>query len=197
MSDSDQRVGWKLSTRRGRTQASGSGSGGLQRTDRSPNKLTRLLRGIADSAVAASSTADREKENSFTQDNRRNAVLLDVTPEDLRPPSRASVADTISTSRFSLVSPPSPPLDQHHFGLSNSQSSDNLIRSSSKRFLPKIRDHLSTGSKHQRLFTLRRKQRGVSYQPDGEPLDGEEGELIDDEACYMDPCVSKGMGEPV
>jgi hypothetical protein len=190
MSDSDQRVGWKLSTRRGRTLA----SGGPQRADRSPSKLTRLFRGIADSAPSAS-TSQPQPSSSFTQDSRRNAVLLDVTPEDLRPPSRASLTDsinTVNTSRFSLVSPPSPPLD---IDISNSQSLDTLIRSSSKRFLPKIRDHLSSGSKHQRLFTLRRKQRGVSYPADGEPLDGEEGELIDDEACYMDPCVSKGMGE--
>jgi hypothetical protein len=177
MSDSDQRIGRKLSARRGRAHA----------PSRSPNKLTltRLFR------AGATQTA----ESSFTQDNRRNAVLLDVTPEDLRPPSRASVAsvasvasaasiaNTISTSRFSLISPPSP--------------TSELIRSSSKRLLPKLRDHLSTRSKHQRLFVLRkrRRQRITSYQPDGEPLDGEEGELIDDEACYMDLSVSKGMGK--
>lgn len=203
MSDSDQRIGWKLSTKRGR----GSHPAG-QRQDRSPSKITRLFRGVSDSSgtgagpststnttsQAPSETRNQFNENLFTQDSRRNAVILDVTPQDLRPPSRASVADTISTSRFSLVSPPSPPPDYYKSDSSQSHSFDTLLRSSSRKLLPKLRDHLSSTSKHQKLFTLRKKQRGVPYQADGEPLDGEEGELIDDEACYMDPFILRGMG---
>jgi len=35
----------------------------------------------------------------------------------------------------------------------------------------------------------------ASYELNGGPLDGEEGELIDDEACFMDSFKTKGMGE--
>lgn len=131
-------------------------------------------------------------EYAFGPDSRRNAVLLDVTPEDLRPPS---VAESV-TSRFTLVLPPSPPPHtlQYPFtniGAQQTVSFDSFSRSN-KRFLPKFK---TPNSGPARLFSRKRKHRQISYEFDGEPLDGEEGELVvvDDEACYIDNSRAKGM----
>lgn len=43
---------------------------------------------------------------------------------------------------------------------------------------------------------LRKKHRvDISYEVTDEPLDGEEGELIEDEGCYIDVCVKSCIGE--
>jgi hypothetical protein len=208
MSDSDQRAGWKLSNRRGRSQIPGT----HQTLERSPSKLTRLFRGISDSVApqaipSSSSTSQQDNSGRLEQslahiydpDSRRNAVILDVDPQELRPPS---VTDSISTSRFSIVFPPSPPLDtlQYSFKplIGNSKSEqnislDSLSRYAGKHFLPKFKATL--GGPPTRLFSRRRKHRTLSYESNGEPLDGEEGELIDDEACFMDSFKTRGMGE--
>jgi hypothetical protein len=210
MSDSDQRATWKLSTRSGSSQTPGPS----QTLDRSPNKLTRLFRGISDSVApqANPSFSPSSQQDSpirieqpvahvYDPDSRRNAVILDVDPQELRPPS---VTDSISTSRFSIVFPPSPPPDTLQYAfkplIDNSKSEqnislDSLSRSASKRFLPKFK--ASLGGPPTRLFSRRRKRRTISYESNGEPLDGEEGELIDDEACFMDSFKTRGMGKTI
>ena len=45
---------------------------------------------------------------------------------------------------------------------------------------------------------LRKKHRvDIPYEVTDEPLDGEEGELIEDEGCYIDVCVKSCIGELV
>lgn len=182
MSDSDQRAAWKLSTRRGRSAAPET----RQTLERSPSKLARLFR-------QNQAQAQEVLEPAADISNRRNAVLLEfVDPEQLRPPSVASSTGSISTSRFSLILPPSPPPDSLQYSFQPlTEPQEALSRSGSKRFLPKKFGPPS------RLFSLRRKQRrstSYEYTGDGEPLDGEEGELIDDEACFMDTIKTRGMG---
>src|SRR5258706_12787196 len=42
---------------------------------------------------------------------------------------------------------------------------------------------------------LRQKRRpGIPFEVTHEPLDGEEGELIEDEGCYIDVCVKSCIG---
>ncbi|KAG8758135.1 hypothetical protein FRC14_000696 [Serendipita sp. 396] len=198
-SDSDQaRTGRKLTSRR-INQSDREGS------DRSPSKLTRLFRGVSESLVPPVSQPIRANDHpgvaaglDYDLDSRRNAGLFDVSPEDLRPPS---VAESFTTSRFTIVFPPSPPPDSLHYQFDGIQgvphhsfSLDSLTRSGSgKRFLPRFKSPLGTTSRPTRLFSRKRKQRAASLELDGEPLDGEEGELIDDEACFMDQSISKGM----
>jgi hypothetical protein len=56
-------------------------------------------------------------------------------------------------------------------------------------FLPRLLEMITTPKR-------KGKSKAV-YDADGEllPLDGEEGELIDDEACFMEPRESDGIGE--
>jgi len=208
MSDSDQRPSWKLSTRRGRSQAPVA----PHNSERSPSKLTRLFRGISETSTSQQGesstsfgTGTRTDIQTRSLDSRRNAIILDVDPDELRiPPPRSPSVESISTSRFSIVFPPSPPPDtlQYPFKslIDTSKTEHNILdstylsRSTSKRFLPRFK---VGSSKSARIFSLRRKQRTVSYESNGEPLDGEEGELIDDEACFMDSFEATGkMGKP-
>lgn len=186
MSESDQRAARKLTARRGRSETPAA----RQTIERSPSKLARLFR----ANPPAQEPSSPDQANLIA--TRRNAVLLDVDPEQLRqlrPPSTTSSNGSISTSRFSLILPPSPPPDslQYAFQPLTEPHQDFLSRSTSKRFLSKKFRGPPT-----RLFSLRKKQRSASYEytPDGEPLDGEEGELIDDEACFMDTFKTRGMG---
>ncbi|KIM27908.1 hypothetical protein M408DRAFT_329826 [Serendipita vermifera MAFF 305830] len=187
MSDSEQRAAWKLTARRGRSAIPTN----TQNSERSPSKLARLFR---PNPLPSSSPPEPSSPETADLSSRRNAVILDVDPEQLRqlrPPSITSSTGSISTSRFSLVLPPSPPPDSLKYSFQPLAGQHDLLsRSGSKRFLSKKFRGPPT-----RLFSLRRKQRSVSYESalDGEPLDGEEGELIDDEACFIDAFKTRGM----
>jgi hypothetical protein len=206
-SDSDQRSGWKYTTKRGRPQTSNE----QRKSDRSPSKLTKLFRGISETVAPPAATSPTvvnaltsptsvTADYSYDIDSRRNAVLLDMTPEDLRPPSSAG---STSTSHFSLVFPPSPPPDslQHTphtrvtYSIEQIATSSTFGRSYSRRFLPKLKSHLSNSSRSNKLFSIRKRYpRYSSGQLSDGPLDGEEGELID-EACFMDSTTPRGIGQ--
>lgn len=111
-----------------------------------------------------------------------------------RPTSPAPTAD------FSIISPPSPGFDEFHFDCqyagARRQARFHTIhgfpssRSTNKGTLSKLWDVLASPSRNKRSSTSGRINSEFVFDPhmsyaDLPPLDGEEGELIDDEACDM------------
>lgn len=116
------------------------------------------------------------------------------TPQSERTPlpsssSRPTTPDNIATCSSGFFSSPTKKI-------SNLGTINNVISTTgNKRILPRLWTALASPSR-ETTVRLKRKGKGKSpaYIQDLEyPLDGEEGELVDDEACFVDAPNSMGM----
>ena len=105
----------------------------------------------------------------------------------------AAVTGSLSVTRPPSVSSsypmtPTPAVSCSFFSSTSRKSTFLNSPKSPKGFFPRIWDVLSSSNK-------KSKGKGKYTLPyDGLPLDGEEGELIDDEACYIEVTAVTGTG---
>ena len=179
-------------------------------------KLSKLLQSVLHPPLLLQHDSGYQPTPLPTADNRRNALVLSPSDVEIPPPSPAQ---SDGSSVYSLLSPPSP--RTYHVSVTTSSpektakrlsffpaspirrrthSEDYLsspqntfTKSAARTLLPRLKSAFTPSGKHRRM--LRKKHRPeIPYEVTDEPLDGEEGELIEDEGCYIDVCVKSCIG---
>ncbi|KAF8583454.1 WD40 repeat-like protein [Ramaria rubella] len=115
--------------------------------------------------------------------NTPQRYSMPLPPGSIRTVTPENIATCSSRSMF-FTSPSKKSFD-HFVSLSAPPSPS---KSSSKRILPRLWTAISSPSKETGIRFMRKsKGKAVCYGSfDDYPLDGEEGELVDDEACFVD-----------
>lgn len=180
-------------------------------------KLGKLLQSVLHPPLLLQHDSGYQPTPLPAADNRRNALVLNPSEVEIPPPSPARSDDS---SVYSLLSPPSPTSYQALITSSSpektakvlsffpaspnrrrarsedrlSSPQDIFTKSTAKNLFPRLKSAFTPSAKQTRRM-LRKKQRPeVVYEVTDEPLDGEEGELIEDEGCYIDVCVKSCIG---
>jgi hypothetical protein len=180
-------------------------------------KLGKLLQSVLHPPLLLQYDSGYQPTPLPTADNRRNALVLDPSEVEIPPPSPAQSDDS---SVYSLLSPPSP--TAYHALLTNSSPEktakrlsffpsspnrrrarsedclsspqDTFTKSTAKNILPRLKSAFTPSGKQTRRMLRKKHRPEIPYEVTDEPLDGEEGELIEDEGCYIDVCVKSCIG---
>ena len=119
------------------------------------------------------------------------------------PRDRVLSIQSFETAAYSMVAPPSSPdASQELNGLARVGLPDGSTKTLST---PGAKGQTASGPRRifSRIFSglggsagkdFKGRRKTLYYDPDY-PLDGEEGELIDDEACFVDASQTRGFGE--
>ncbi len=180
-------------------------------------KLGKLLQSVLHSPLLLQHDSGYQPTPLPTVDNRRNALVLDPSEVEIPPPSPAQSDDS---SVYSLLSPPSPTAYQALITTSSpektakrlpffpsspnrrrersedylSSPQDTSTKSTAKALFPRLKSALIPSGKQTRRMLRKKHRPEIPYEVTDEPLDGEEGELIEDEGCYIDVCVKSCIG---
>ena len=188
-----------------------------QHDNRGTLKLSKLLQSVLHPPLLLQHDSGYQPTPLPTADNRRNALVLDPSEVEIPPPSPAQSDDS---SVYSLLSPPSPAAYHASVTVTNSspeksakrlsffptspsrgrtRSEDSIsspqntfTKSTAKNLLPRLKSAFTPSGKRRMLRKKHRPE--IPYEVTDEPLDGEEGELIEDEGCYIDVCVKSCIG---